>query len=274
MERPGYPDVNLPPDGVGSVDGPGIIAVQLAKYAESVFRHHLLNSAPVVIPERKIGVVPGISPVPVICFFVRVGKVGVGECIYRAVGAARFLPCRLDAEIQTHAIVRAHCHVCAEIVAVVAVVDEHSVLVVDASGHIVGVSVRAAAQRDVVVLGKCVAEQKVIPVGGLLLEAFEVGILGGPVPGHPGEIAEPRPDLAHDSDHGIKCSGVRQRSPVAAFREFVPQFLFPLNLFCGIHQVHAPLRPERPGETVVVAHFHPSLLAAFGGDHDDTVGRA
>ena len=256
MQRLRQLQVQLAPDRRGRVHGFCIVRVKFPEYVESVQGHHLLHAAAVVVAQGEEGLICGIAPVILVWLFVGVCEICVAEGVHIAVRTLGALPGGLHAHVQPDPVTGAHHHIRIQAVTLVSVVDEHSVLVVHAAGNVVGVLVRASADREVVVLGEGVPEQMAVPVRVHLAQGVDGRILGCDVALHRCVAAHAGPDLPDYAHDGKEYRRVAQGCPIAAFREFVPEFLLPVQLLRGIHQVKVALRPEGPGEVVVVAYLH------------------
>ncbi len=273
VQRLGYPEVGLRPDGAVGVAGLAVVGVQFAEDAEAVLRHHLLNSASVVVAQGEPSVVRRVGSVLVVGLLVRVREVGVEERVHGRGRHLGFLPGGLHSEVQPDPVRRLEGHLGVDVVASVVVVDQHSVLVVDSERDIVGVLLGAAAQRKVVSLREGVAEKQAVPVCVHIPQGGDAGVLGGGVALHRGERPDSGPDLADNADDRVDHRVVLQGGGVLVCRELVPEFLLPGKFLGGVHQVQGTLRLDRKGEGVVVADPHLSGFAFLSSHDYDSVRR-
>ena len=237
-----YPYVGLGPEGVGDVHRRRAVQLQFLEYVEAVQRHHFLHSASVVVAQRKVGVVRRPAAVLIAHLLVRVGEVGIFEGVHVAVGALRTLSREIVAYVQLYPARRSQGEAAVDVVALIAVVYQHAVVVVVAQGYVICRLVAASAEREVVVVGEGVAEKFPIPVGRRGGQLLQIGVLPRLVPA--GELSAAGahlPDYAHD---GIYDRIVALRGGVSVSGELVPELLLPGDLLPGIHQLEIPLRTE------------------------------
>ena len=164
MQRLYNSEIGLRPERAVRIGGLAVVRIQFADDVEAVFRHHLLGSAPVVISQCEPRVVRRVGTVRIVRPLIRIRKECVIERVHRRIRHLRFLPCGFHSHVNACPVGRGQCHFRIDIISAVVVVDEHSVLVVEAEGDIVCAFSGAAAEREVVSLRERIAEQQVIPV--------------------------------------------------------------------------------------------------------------
>ena len=122
--------------------------------------------------------------------------------------------------------------------------DEHTAVVVDASGDVIGVPVRSSAEGEVVVVREGVPEEEVVPVGINPPERREICILGCLVILHGFEVPDSGAYLSGNSDDREESREIILCAHVSPGGELVPELLLPVKLLRGVHQVQTALRTE------------------------------
>ena len=244
FQRTDDPDVKRPSQGIGPVDGIGIVAVELPEYAESVFGHHFLLSAAVVVAEGEIGPVCCVAAVGIVHRFIRVCEIGIGKGVHAAVRRQGTLSCRIQSYVYLYEIGRSHRDVGRQVVSLVTVVDEHSVVIVVSHGDIIGIPVRTSAEAEVVVVGECIAEKHIVPVRVDALQGFYIVVLRRRISGHGSEFPYTGPYLSYNAYYREDYRVVGKRLFVFRCREFVPELLFPCQFLCRVHEAEIPLGTE------------------------------
>ena len=137
MKRFDDAEVGLRTESPVGVDRLGIVGIKLAEDVESVFRQHLFGTSSVVVSEREPGVVRRIGTIAVVRLLVRIREICIVERVHIRVRHLGFLPCGFHSHVDACPVRRGQCHLRIDIVSAVVVVDEHSVLVVEAEGDVV-----------------------------------------------------------------------------------------------------------------------------------------